>query len=806
MFVPIDWLKQFVTIPNGVSPEDLAKNLTLKTAEVEGIKKGAEGLDGVVVGELLEIQKHPNADKLNLAKVDIGKTKPISLIFGSMLEMKVGNKVPVAVAPTKLPTGMVIEKREMRGFPSEGMLCLDQELGFKKEGISIQFFDKKVKNGTPLTEALNMSTGAILEFDNKSLTHRPDLWGIYGIAREISAIYKTPLKPMDPKPKIPTQGEKVKVEVATPELCPRYCAIIIKNIKIQPSPDWMRKLLTAAGHSCYNNIVDVTNYISQELGQPLHAFDKRLIKGGIVVRTANKGEKIKTLDGETYPLTEEMLLIADKEKPIAIAGVMGGEHSSIGNDTTEIIIESATFNGSNVRRTSTKLGLRTEAVQRFEKQLDPNLALTAIKKAAELILEVSPGAKIAGPITDISKFDKKPREILVDLARVDSKIGIPIKKTEIKDILKSLGFGVKKNAKTSSKTATLLVTVPTFRAQKDISAEDDIVEEIARIHGYEEIPALLPSLPTKLPIENEERVAKHELRKILSYGLSFDEIMTYSFYSKQDFANCGLAEKGHVQIENYLSEDQTHMRMSLIPNMLKKAYFNSKYFDEFKLFEIGRTYKDIGEYFPLEEKFAAGLVVTKNKKQGDKPFYEAKGTVIEILRQLMLPPCKFVKGAENTPYAHPVKSATVMTFKGETLGRIFIVHPSITKKFDLEKHTVAAFELNFSLLMKIGKIAPKFKELPKFPPIMIDISVVFDQTKEIAEIKNYIASADKQLIRDVEFFDLYEGGNIGKGKKSVAFKVTLQSPDRTLNDKEMTEVQKKIFENLQKAGGVIRGI
>jgi len=797
MFVPIDWLKQFVTIPSGVSTEDLAKNLTLKTAEVEGIKKGAEGLEGVVVGELLEIQKHPNADKLNLAKVDIGKSQPIKLIFGSMLEMKVGNKVPVAVAPTKLPTGMVIEKRDMRGFPSEGMLCLDQELGFKKEGVSIQFFDKKIKNGTPLTEALNMSTGAILEFDNKSLTHRPDLWGIYGIAREISAIYETPLKPMDPKPKIPAQGEKEKVEIKSPTLCPRYCALIIKNLKNQPSPDWMKKLLTAAGHTCYNNIVDVTNYISQELGQPLHAFDKRLIKGGIVVRIANKGEKIKTLDGETRSLTEEMLLIADKEKAIAIAGVMGGEHSSINDDTTEIIIESATFNGANVRRTSTKLNLRTEAVQRFEKQLDPALALTAIKKAAELILEVSPGAFIAGPITDMGKFDKKPRKISLKLDRVNSKIGIPIEKEEIKRILTSLGFGV---------SPALVITVPSFRAQKDISTEDDIIEEIARIHGYEEIPPLLPSLPTKLPIENEERKTKHELRKILSYGFSFDEIMTYSFYSKKDFSDCGLAEKNHVQIENYLSEDQTHMRISLIPNMLKKAYLNSKYLDEFKVFEIGRTYKDTGEYFPLEEKWVAGIVATKDKKKGDKPFYEAKGTIIEILRQLMIPPCKLVKGAENVPYAHPVKAATIITFKGETLGKIFVVHPSITKKFDLEKHTVAAFELNFSLLIKMGKIAPKFKELPKFPPIMIDVSVIVERTKEIAEIKNCIASADKQLIRDVEFFDLYEGESIGKDKKSVAFKVTLQSNDRTLNDKEMTEVQKKIFGNLQRTGGVIRGI
>ncbi len=845
MYISLNWLKDFVTIPKGITPEKLANDLTLKTAEVESVSQGGKGLEGVVVGELLEIKKHPDADKLNLAKVDIGKAKPLELIFGSMLEMKVGYRVPVAVAPTTLPTGMIIEKRELRGQPSEGMLCLDQELGFKKEGVSIQFFPKTIKPGTPLAEALGLDD-TILEFDNKSLTHRPDLWGTYGIAREISAIYGTPLKTgktgCNPDFAIPKKGKTVPVEIKNYKLCHRYCGVLIKNVKVQPSPAWMQKRLKATGHQIYNNIVDVTNYVSAEIGKPIHSFDEKLIEGGIIIRNAKKGEKIKALDGKTYTLTEEMLLIADHKKPVAIGGIIGGDNSSVTEKTTNVIIESAIFDGAALRRTAAILGLRTDAVQKFEKQLDPTLALTAAQRAAELILEVSPGAYIAGPITDIKRIDETPRVITFDLARANSKIGIPIKETEVKEILKRLGFKVADSARSGARKSsashsgaskkTLEITVPSFRAQKDVSTEDDLVEEIARIHGYGNIPPVLPKLPTKLPIENTERFLKHDLRKLLTLGLGFDEIMTYSFYSKKDLENCGLNEGIHVQIENFLSEDQTHMRTSLVPNLLKKIYFNSKYLDEFRLFEIGRTYNrrfsvaqtpqvsrasasflphNSDEYFPLEEKWIAGAVVTKVAAAKDPAsansaaFYEAKGAVIAILRRLMLPPCKFVKDVDVS-YAHPVASAIVMTFKGETLGRIFTLHPQVAKAFDLDRLQIAMFELNYSLLSKIEKVKVQFSELPKFPPIIIDVSVVTDETTTIETLQKAITSADKHLIQDVTLFDLYKGETIGKGKKSATFKVVLQTLDRTLTDEEMKQVQEKIFANLKTAGGTIRGL
>lgn len=808
MYVSLNWLKDFVDLPEGVSPEELAKTLTVKTAETEGVSHGNELLENVVVALVEELKPHPNADKLRIAKILIG-TKHIEVVCGGA-NLKEGMYVAYAPSGAKVKWHgegdvVVLEKAKIRGVESDGMICASEEIGLNKaesEGPEdiLDLSSMKPTPGTLMTDLLGLND-TIIEFDNKALTHRPDLWGIYGIAREISAIYKTKFKALKPSPKIPTKGDQVKVTVENFTLCPRYCGVIIKNVKIQESPDWMKKKLTAVGHKCYNNIVDVTNFISAELGQPLHAFDKRLIEKGIVVRTAKKGEKITTLDGEERKLTKEMLLIADEKKPLALAGIMGGKNSSIQGDTTEIIIESATFYGGNIRKTSTALGLRTESVQRFEKQLDPNLSLFAMLRAIELILEVSPGSAVAGPITDEHKFDEKLKTVELSIQRACSKIGVEISKKEIKDILKGLHFDIEENEKDKD---ILNITIPSFRAQKDVNSEDDLIEEIARIYGYDAIPAILPSLPTTLPEENPERLAKHDLRKLLTLNLGFNEILTYSFYSKTDIEKSGIGEEAHILIENYLSEDQTHMRKSLIPNMLNKVILNAKYLDEFKLFELGRTYKDTKEYFPLEEKWLTGIITTKDKNVKDKPFYEVKGAVETILAHIKIPFFKLVQGS-TLSYAHPTKSATLLSQTGETLGTIFVLNPIVAKKYDLNSHTIAAFELNLSVLTRLNKTTPKYKELSRFPSIEFDVSVVIDETTEISTIEESIKKADKHLIQNIKLFDFYKGPNIETNKKAVAFKITLSSLDRTLTDSDMQTVQKKVFENLKSLGGSIRG-
>lgn len=779
---------------SGISPEELKNLLTLKTAEVETIEREDKHLQKVVTGKLLDFEKIPNTKYHHKGSVDIGG-KIIQLVFGSVHTVEKGWILPIALAGAHLPVGEIKEVK-IQGVLSQGMICEDKELGIQNSSTGLTVFPEGTPLGKPIAEILEIDDW-ILEFDNKALTHRPDLWGHYGIAREIAVLTDEKLKPYNPKVTIPKTGESAKVEVKDFELCKRFCALVINNIKVEESPDWIKKRLKATGHGAHNNIVDVTNYVMAELGQPMHAFDKSLIKNGIIVRRAQKNEKIISLDGKERLLTEDMGIVADHERAVAVAGIIGGENSEINEKTTSIILEAATWNPSILRRTSVKLGVRTEAVQRFEKSLDPAWGELAIKKAAELILKICPSAKIAGPMTDVKKSNDKPIKIIFDTEKAKSKIGTEISQSEMKKILEKLGFKVVVKNK-----SILEVEVPSFRSTKDVLIEDDLIEEIARIYGYENIPVTLPALPTKLPIENTERFKKHRTRELFSYALGFDEVYNYSFYGLKELKNCGMKDENHVKLLNYLSEDQTHLRTSLIPNLLKNLQLNTKYFDSVKLYEIGRTYKEIGQFMPLEEKKIGGAIAIKGKS--DNPFYEAKGAA-EFFFQKFNISTKVVKGPTNLPYAHPIKSITFLAQNGNILAQVFMLHPEIAKNHDLEKYSIAMFEINFSESLKLENSKKFYKKLPKFPNIEIDISVLIDKNIEVEALKNAILEADKVIITAVNLFDIYEGENVEKNKKAVAYKITLMSEDRTLTDEDMTNVQQKIFTNLEKLGGAIRG-
>ncbi|MEK7673182.1 MAG: phenylalanine--tRNA ligase subunit beta [Patescibacteria group bacterium] len=814
MHVSLNWLKEFVDIPKDLDPKDLAQQLTLKTAEVDSVHNEGELLENIVVGEILEITPHPNADKLRITKTSIGPNpkETLQIVCGG-INLKEGMLVGVAKVGARVKWHgqgdlVTMELTKIRGEESAGMICAGSEIGItdpeEQERFILDLSKTKAKPGTPLAE-LFKKNDTILEFDNKALTHRPDLWGHYGIAREVAALTDSKLKPIKSDLKIPTKGDSIKVVVQEPKLCPRYCGLVISNINVEPSPEWLKNRLLSIGHNAHNNIVDITNYVMSELGQPLHAFDKQQIKNSIVIRKANKGEKITTLDEKERNLTEEMLLIADEEKALAIAGIMGGQHSGITNSTTTIVLESATFNSSSVRRTSTALNLRTDAVQRFEKALDPNLAEVAINRAAELILQICPEAKIDGPITDIQNFDKTPHQITLDTDKAQAKIGVELSQKEIKAILEKLEFEIEVKDK-----KTFIVTVPTFRATKDVRMEDDLIEEIARMYGYEQLPAELPTLPTKLPLENTERFKKHRLRELLSYGLGFDEVYNYSFYGQSELAKTLMNETGHLKLQNYLSEDQTHLRTSLTPNILKNLQANAKNFEECRLYEIGRTYKEINEFYPLEEKKVTGAIMLKEKS--DAPFFEAKGVVETVLKKFNVGKLSVAKGIKNTPYAHPNKSISYIDHNGQTIAKVFILHPTVAKNHDLENSGIGIFCINFTELVKIANEEKRYKQIPKYPSIEIDVSVLVDKNKEIGEIQKTISQTDESLITAVKLFDIYQGQNIEAGsgaslanKKSLAFKITLQASDRTLTDIEMTDVQKRIFTNLEKIGGTIRG-
>lgn len=822
MKISLNWLKDFVQLPQKLDPQEFAHTFTLRTAEVEHVENQAKSMENIVVGKIIKIKPHPDADKLQITETQIGPDandpNDIKQIVCGGPNIKEGMFVAVA-----LPGSFVrwhgegdlvkLSKAKIRGVESYGMICAGEEIGLAPtpDGI-VDLADiankENLKTGTPLSEALNKND-IILTIDNKSLTHRPDLWGHYGIARETAAIYGLSLKKPDTKSSYPSKATKtLDIEITAPKLCPRYLGVLIENIKIEPSPLWMQQRLINTGYRPINNIVDATNYVMAEFGQPMHAFDADIIKGGIIVRTATKNEKFKTLDGSEHKLTEDMLVIADHVKPVALAGIMGGANSEISDSTTRIIIESANFNPASVRKTSTKLGLRTESVQRFEKSLDPELAETAIDRICELIMEMCPQAQIATPKIDKGTYKPQNNKVSIDLKKVFSKIGKEIPMEEVQSILEKLEFKIDKTSNAKSETTTT-VQVPSHRATKDVSIEDDLVEEIARLHGYENIEPILPKLPTILPEENTERKLKHRAREILSLGLGFTEVYNYSFYSQKDVHKCMLPEELHITVENYLSEDQTHMRVSLVPNILKNIALNLKNSNEFNIYEIGRTYEDLQEYFPIEEKKICGAII-RDKKYSSEVFYDAKGALESLLKFFNTKELTLRKGTALCPQAHPTKYASYVLNEGtedETeIARVYELHPLIAKNYELEKAKIGIFEINFTKLSALNLKPAQYKPIPRFPDIHFDISVVIDRKKEMEEIRSAITKSNDGLITNVQLFDLYEGPNIPEGKKSAAFKITLQAEDRTLTDAEMKETQAEIFKNLQTIGGEIRGL
>lgn len=812
MKISLNWLRDFVDIPSDINAQQLGALFTLRTAEVEGIEDQAKSFEKIVVGQILEVHPHPNADKLHVTKVSIGplNKEPLQIVCGGT-NLHEGQYVAIALIGAKVhihgeeDEPVIIQKAKIRDIESQGMICAAEEIGIEPppgggERPILDLSASKPLVGSPLSEIMGKDD-IILTIDNKSLTHRPDLWGHYGIAREVAAITKKNLKPIKTSISYPSDGTNFSVEVKNKKLCPRLLAVGIEGIKIEPSPPWMQKRLKASGYRPINNIVDITNYVMAELGQPTHAFDAAKIEGGIIVRQAKKGEEIITLDGKGRKLESDMVVIADHKKPLDIAGIMGGADSEISPSTNHIIMTAANFNPSSVRKTSVKIGLRTEAVQRFEKSLDPNLAEQAMDRICELILEYCPGTKIVTPKIDVNNSKIKKTVVKLDLKKVYSKIGKEIPTAEIVDHLSRLEFGVEQKGKSK-----LAVTIPTFRATKDINIEDDLVEEIARMHGYENIEEKLPELPTKLPIENRERKLKHIARQILSWGLGFDEVYNYSFYSLKDIRKALLPEEMHEKIQNSLSEDQTHLRVSLIPNMLKNVALNLKNYDHFKIYEIGRTYENLQEYFPIEEKKICGMII-KNKKEKQEAFYEAKGALEKFLQQFRLAGVEMRKGESLCPYAHPNRYAGYFLKKNEQeIARVFELHPLVAKNYDAEGAKIGVFEIHFTKLVLADKKELKYRPLPRFPAIHIDISVIIDKKTEIETIKKTILESDKKLIRAINLFDIYEGQNIPEGKKALAFKIELRADDRTLTDQEMKNIQQTIFEKLQGKGGEIRGL
>lgn len=801
MYLSLDWIKEWVKLPKDIKPEKLALDLTMSTVEVEEIINKAEELDNVVVGKIEEITKHPDADRLQVCQVNMGETVEQIVCGGENLSK--GMLVSVAKPGSKVKWHgqgelITLEKTKIRGVESNGMIAAAEELGLgnlfpqKSEKEIIDLSPLKLKVGQNLAEALGLDD-LVIDIDNKSINHRPDLWGQYGLARELAAIYKLKLKKylVD---ELKTKSEiKLKVNVQDKENCFRYMGLAISNIKVGDSPWWLKKRLESVGIRPINNIVDVTNYVMYELGQPMHAFDsKQIADNQIVVKQASKGDKFITLDGESRKLPEGALMIADESKYVAIAGIMGGQNSEISSDTTDIILESANFKAGSVRRTSTALGLRSESSARFEKSLDPLLAELAIKKAAAMILEICPEAYISSTLVDVNNNPFKEINLEVSEELINKRFGVIIPTAEIKDILKRLQFEVRYKAKKFS------IRVPSFRATKDISIPEDIVEEVARIYGYDNIQATLPVVAIAKPELGISQQAQKSIKRWLSFAQAYNELYNYPFTNQEWAKKLGFEINEHIKVKNYLSPDQAYLNMSLLPNLLVRAEENLRWFDEFRLYELERIFdkRSKGAYqtdntqtkfLPKQDKHLSGVEVSKKNKR--ETFLSIKGTIESLMDYLNI---KVSFEEEKLDYAVLAYS---IKHQGIDLGNFGLLRPDL---FDSSgaKVNIAFFQINFSLLVKYINKASKYKPLPKFPAIYRDMSIVVNKKLTWEDISREVAKISP-LIKSLEPFDEYVG-NMASGKKSLAFHIEFRSSDRTLLSEDIDKIMKQIKDILGK--------
>lgn len=803
MKLSLDWIKDFVDLPKDLSPEEFGELITKHTAEVEAVELIAKKYDHMVIGQIKKVWLHPDANRLNLTLVDIGVPEPVQIVCGgqNLYEgMLIAVALPGAIVDLHGEGVFEIKKAAIRGQESNGMICAGEEIWMEpdnepgaKEDIKIKDLSHlTAKPGTPLADALGLK-GLLLDIDNKSLTHRPDLWGHYGFARECSAIWGSPLRMLDEFLYEGPEGDTpFTVHIERDDVCPRFSTCLVSGVTIGPSPLWMQARLELAGMNPINNIVDITNYVMLELGQPMHAYDRQQVgSDSLTVNVGRPDVKLTTLDGNEHDLHEEDPVIYNAAgEALTIAGIKGGLKSGIHEGTTEIILEAANWDAVMIRKASARHQLRTDASQRFEKRLDPGMTDVAIRRALKLLTELCPGIKVISPIASVGKWTEPNLKISVNPDTVRSKIGLDIPTDEMVHILTALDFGVSKEG------ARLSVRVPNHRATSDVDIEEDIVEEIARIHGYDKIPAELPSLPARLPVPNDERFYKHRTRELMAFLLGFTETLNYSFYGKDRLEACGLNEAEHVRVLNYLSEDQTHMRVSLVPNLLGIIEKNQREFESMRVFEMGRTYKEVGTYMPLEEK---GLIMAVAQKS--EPFPHAKGALEDYLEAFGLKGVKFQASAVAPPYAHPKKCVDVVV-RGQKVGHVFTVHPGTLKAFDILTN-VAMVELNFSALVSRGLDKLSFTEPPKFPGMSFDISVLVNARTEAGSLADALRRVDK-LIESVALFDTYQGKGIPEGKKSLSYKIDLRHPERTLTDEESKAVQAAVLKELTAKGAELR--
>jgi len=806
MNISINWLNKYVNLEK-IEPKEIANKLTMATVEVEGLNYLAEQLENIFVGKVIKLFPHPNADKLKLADVDLGKETVRVVCGGSNLAQgmlvalaKPGSMVrwhgegdPVKLEPTKI-----------RGEKSFGMICAADEIGLgeifdHKNGDILNLSELNLEVGQNLAEALGVND-YVLDIDNKSLTNRPDLWSHYGIARELGALYDLKLE-LIKSFKIKEEKEiDLKLKVNDSKLCPAYYGIAMNNIKVGPSPKWLKQSLQSIGQKSINNIVDITNYVLFEMGQPIHAFDAKKLKDNqISVRLATPGEKLITLDGEQRTLGEEMLVIADSKNAVALAGIMGGQNSEISDKTDSIIIESANFDPVNIRRTAMKLGLRTEASMRFEKSLDPTNAHRALERVIELIMKTQPKAKAASNIVRFEKFklDQGPIELPKDFLL--KRIGQEVKDKEVERILQSLGFRVKDKRKTWE------VNVPTWRATGDISIKEDLIEEVSRILGYDNIAFEMPKAKNLYLEPNKERNIERQVKDFLIMAENSIEVRNYSFVKRDILDKINVDHSNYWQLENPWDENENLMRQNLWPHLIINVKDNLRFFEKVNIFEIGRVFLIKDSYFesepnskkylPAQPYFLSGAYMKVDEQM---PFYRVKQIVESLLTYLQID-YSINMPKENQHFQHPFRSANIIVNDKE-IGWITELHPLIAKKLEIDEK-VGLWQLNFDELSEIVEPKYGYEPVNKYPSVVYDLSIIVDEKAMYKDIAQIIRTVDPKLIKRVDLLDIFKNGKIKAGKKSITIRITYQSEEKTLEKEEVEKLQKKVVKQLESGVG-----
>ena len=785
------WLHEEFVDLSSVSDKEYVEKLTIFGQKVETYERMDAEIRNVVVGKVLSIVRHENSDHMWVCQIDVGQGEPVQIVTGAQ-NVKEGDLVPAALHNSYLPGGVHITKGKLRGEVSNGMLCslkeLDLTLGDFPYAIEdgIWIIEEDCKPGDDINAVIG-NDDTIVDFEITN--NRPDCYSIIGLARESAAAFGLPMKHHEPVVKGSDAGsmyEHLDVEVPAEDLCNRYSARMVANVKIGPSPKWMRQRLRANGVRPINNIVDITNYVMLEYGQPMHAFDYRYVSSGkIIVREAEEGETLTTLDGNIRNLKPGMLVIADESKPIGLAGIMGGENSEILPDTTTVVFESANFNGTSIRQTALALGMRTESSGKFEKNLDPMMTVPAVQRACELVEMLDCGDVMDG-IVDIVNYVPQPKTVKLEPAKINALLGTDIDKETMVSYLNKLEIPVEGDD----------ILVPSFRPDLNLMA--DIAEEVGRSFGYNEIPITEFKNSTQggySPIMKLESKAGAICR-----SLGYSEIITYSFVSPAIFDQIRLPKdcvlRNTLKIQNPLGEDTSIMRTTALPSMLDILSRNSAYHNKAaKLYELAKIYLPQESGLPAEPK----ILVLGTYGAGET-FFTLKGELEAIFTGLRIQKATYTAVSDNPSY-HPGRCAKV-TISGVDVGYLGQIHPLVAANYEMDAEVYCA-EIDFNKLFALQLPEPTYTPLPKYPAVTRDIAIVCDECVTVGQAQDVIVNAGGKLLRSVRLFDIYRGANLGDGKKSLAFSLTLRADDRTLTDEDSEGTIGKILTALKDSLGAI---